>query len=166
MPNYIWRHTWDSDAEYVVGDLVFDNGDSYLCKLDNVGEPVTTGAYWRLINRWNAPVISKKYVASTTIPPGRAVSLDSDGKLILADMTGDRSVIGITAEMIATDEKGLVTTFGYIERPEWSFTPGKDVYLGKDGQLTFTVPTSRLLYPIAITVTTNAMYTHVKVSSH
>lgn len=163
MPNYVWRHTYDPEKDYIVGDLVFNNGDSYICRANNKGTSVNDVSIWRLINRWAAPVISKSVEAQTLIPRGRCVSLGSDGRLVVADRSGERPVFGIAVDKIEPDTAGIVTTFGYMEQTTWSFIPGRTLYLGANGQLVYPVPQTDIIYSIGTSLSETALYINIHI---
>lgn len=81
----------------------------------------------------------------SNIPILTPVSVDSDGRLITIDVSGDDSVIsiaGVTAEEILDGSSGSVALNGRIVNITTSFLHGDYLYVSKTGGLTNEVPTS------------------------
>jgi len=54
--NMHWRGTWDTTANYVVNDVVFYNGSSYIAIVNNIGD-APPGVSWELLASEGSPGI-------------------------------------------------------------------------------------------------------------
>ena len=165
MTNYTFQHTWDQNTAYVVNDIVFNNGDTYICSEDNVDKTPHNTRYWRLISKLIDPLITESFVADGNIPTGRCVSINTEGKMVLADQANGLPVIGVSNEATSDGDKGSVTTFGLLEIDSWDLTIGNKVFLGRrKGQLTYNVPANvPTSYEIGTVVTTTSMYVNIRI---
>lgn len=86
-----------------------------------------------------------KRTAGETIAGHRAVYVDVDNKLLLADLGADpdcwNSVCGITPDSYVIGNDAYARFMGEMSDPSFNFVGGP-VYLGASGTLTQTIPTS------------------------
>lgn len=81
--------------------------------------------------------------AGASLSALRAVTTNPSGEAVYAsnDTLGNAQVVGITLGAASSGEQVGVKTFGPITDAYWSWTKGA-VYLGTNGQLTQTAPSS------------------------
>lgn len=110
------------------------------------GPPGTSGASSFQVN------------ASAALGGHRAVILSETGAVYADNMSLSHSgrVSGITTGSAASGQPVSIQSAGKITEPSWSWTPGNDIWLGTNGQLTQTFPvapvfTQRLGYAISAT---------------
>lgn len=84
-------------------------------------------------------------VASISLSGHRAVTKQSDGTLIYADcltLAHLNVPIWITQNSVSSGALDQVVAYGVLDEPTWSWTPNNPIYLGANGVLTQTIPTS------------------------
>lgn len=100
------------------------------------------------------------FTAGADLGGHRAVYLDSSELLQYAtnaDPALGERVLGITSGAIANGATGVVLRTGEITEPSWNWTLGLPIFLGVNGQLTQTRPTTsgsfvlQVAFPIAPT---------------
>lgn len=85
------------------------------------------------------------YVAATPIGGHRVVALNASAKVIYADNTQMGqfgAVLGISLGAANADASVDILRMGEIEEPSWSWLLGQPVFLGTNGLLTQTPPTT------------------------
>ena len=88
----------------------------------------------------------KQYISSANISGHVVVALNSLGQLIVADCRQSQhalAIVGITTNAVTTGNATLVSDSGSVEHLGWTFLQGYPVYIGENGQLTQTLPSSR-----------------------
>ena len=98
--------------------------------------------------------------AGASLGGHRAVVIDS-GVAQYADSTttGNATrVVGLTKGAITSGTSGEVQTYGELVEPSFAWTPGEPIYLGTNGQLTQTVPTSGFILQVAIAITATKIF--------
>jgi hypothetical protein len=93
--------------------------------------------------------------AATALGGHRVVTMD--GNYASKDNSADKfSILGVTQGAVSSGHTTTATTFGAITEPTWTWTPGLPVFLGTNGLLTQTAPTTgfRIIIGRAITATT------------
>lgn len=74
-----------------------------------------------------------------------------DGQLVYADhrnLAHAYAVVGILRGAVVTGERVSVLSEGPITNPDWSWIPNEPIFLGEDGYLTQTSPTTGFLQPL------------------
>ena len=83
--------------------------------------------------------------ASATVSGGFVVGLDAQGEVAHADGADIDSawrVVGVALNGANKGDPVTIVTAGEVEEPTWSWTEGAPVFLGANGSLTQTPPTS------------------------
>lgn len=100
------------------------------------------GGYWE----YTAPV-------GFTVGGGRVLSLDNTGNLIYADNTINttaETLIGISVNSAIPGDIVRIVYNGEADDSGWTWLPGKQLYVGINGVITQTPPTSGYVMPIGI----------------
>lgn len=103
------------------------------------------------------------YIAATALSALRAVTLDNQGQVLYANNNtlANAQVLGITVTAATSGFPVLVRAVGVLSDPSWNFTKGS-IYLGSNGTLTQTAPTSGLIVvPIARALSQTTIYIDV-----
>lgn len=90
-------------------------------------------------------VFKVKKLASTALSGHRAMILNSDGRLAYASNNNPAHrgrVIGISLNAAASGDLIEVQTHSDVVEPSWNWNLGLPIFLGQDGYLTQTAPTS------------------------
>lgn len=87
--------------------------------------------------------------ASIDLSGHRAVTIDTFGELIYASNDG-QAAIGILTGAVLSGSEGAILTTGTLTEPSWAWTPGDVIFLGLNGQLTTTPPTTGIYQRLAI----------------
>ena len=96
--------------------------------------------------------------AATIIPGHRAIMIDANGNAALADATSPTFVFaGISTT--GANAGGLVNVAqsGLIEEPTWNFTPLAPIFVGSNGLLTQTPPSSGVSQIVAVARTATSI---------
>lgn len=67
-------------------------------------------------------------------------------------------VRGISANAAAKDATVRIQVFGPMAEPSFTFTPGQPIFVGTDGHLTQTAPTSGWLQQVAVAETATRIF--------
>lgn len=105
----------------------------------NVGLPSTAGGA-------NQSLLRK--IAAATLNGHRAVAALPDGTLVHADnLNPDHrdAVLGLIANATLINHEAIVSTFGSMVEPSWSWTPQRSLFLGTEGLITQTLPATGFL---------------------
>lgn len=95
----------------------------------------------------------------------RAVYLTPDNDLDYADHTDPQTVptlLGITTQATTAGDTPTVVVYGDLTEGSWTWTPGQYVYLGANGQLTQTPPTTGTAYILATAVTATHIFVNIR----
>lgn len=96
----------------------------------------------------SSSVVTVNYQAAVAIGAFRAVAIDNNGDLIYADkdtLDHRNRILGITITAVSAGGTPVVVQFGHIDEITWSWTMNLPIYLGTNGLLTQTPPTSGIL---------------------
>jgi hypothetical protein len=95
-------------------------------------------------------------IAAATLNGHRAVAIQPDGRLIHADnLNPDHrdATLGIIASATPIDGEAIIYTFGSLTEPSWQWLPQRLLFLGANGQITQTPPTTGFLLVLGKAVT-------------
>jgi len=107
-----------------------------------------------------ANTVTKSYIANTNIGIHRAVALNNEGKLIVADNTDLSTlnkVIGVSLQSVLTDTPCEVLVLGELTDQSFNFN-GSVVYVGSGGILTTTPPSSGYILQMGTVVNPTTVY--------
>lgn len=105
------------------------------------------------------------HVAASALSGNRAVCLDNSGELIYADhatLAHKSKVLGLTTGAISGGATGTVQVAGVMTEAGWAWTPGAAIYLGVNGALTETAPTTGFVLVIGFAETATAIFIDIK----
>lgn len=99
--------------------------------------------------------------ASIDLSGHTAIALDPSGGLIYAsnDLV---PAIGILTGAAISGGEGSVLTAGSLTEPTWTWTPGDVIFLGLNGQLTTTPPTTGIYQRLAIALSSTKIDISIK----
>lgn len=102
--------------------------------------------------------LCETWPAGETLSGHRAVILDG-GELFYADkddLNHLHIVRGVTTRASLAGAEGHITVYGWLAEAGWNWTPGLPIYVGNNGVLTQTPPTTgfRLIIAVAYNATT------------
>lgn len=98
-------------------------------------------------------------LSDTVLSGHRAVSLDSNDKAVYADKDTSINVVGIT---LNSGTEVTIQQSGEITEPSWNWIPSQSIYLGSNGMLTQTAPTSGYLIELGKSITNIKMILNIK----
>jgi hypothetical protein len=96
--------------------------------------------------------LTEPIVAATSLSALRVVTLDDSGQLIYADsgnLNHAFALIGILPAAVGLGNSIAVLTDGSLSDTNWNWNPRVPIFLGSNGQLTQTVPSSGFLVQVA-----------------
>jgi hypothetical protein len=132
--------------------------------------PKADGADTTLVrpSNWNAEHLDiENAIAGVDLGGHRVVVLNDIGKAIYADKDTTEhinKVWGITTGAAAVDEVIKVQTHGRLDEPSWSWTLNNFIFLGNNGLLTQTTPTTGFRCPVAFPLTSTSIFINIKES--
>jgi hypothetical protein len=105
------------------------------------------------------------YVAGTALSGHRVVVIHPDNKAYYADhdiMDDVPRVMGITTQAASENNPIGILVFGEMIEPSWNWQEGKAIFLGSNGVLTQTPPTTGFLMEVAFAVTPQKIMVEIK----
>lgn len=106
-----------------------------------------------------------KYFAATALGGHRVVAMNSDGKAEYADQTNAahiNKVLGITTSAVNADEIASIVRGGEVTEPSWSWTVTLPVFLGTNGLLTQTQPSTGFSLIVGFPVATTKLFVSIR----
>lgn len=103
--------------------------------------------------------------AAEAIGGHRLVRLDTAGNVRCASsaVVGELGqVVGLTLGAAVVDDPVTIRTAGIVDEQSWAWTPGGNLYLGINGLLTQTAPTSGVLQPVGYAVTATKIFLSIQ----
>ena len=104
-------------------------------------------------------------LAAIPLSGQRAVATNASGQFIYADkdtIAHAQSTIGITTGAVSAGQSVTAIALGPMTEPSWNWTPGQVIFLGNDGQLTQTPPTTGVLLILGKAVTPTQIFVCVQ----
>lgn len=168
-PGIRWRGDWDTDTPYFPDDGVQHDGSSWRSLTEHVGTapptlPITSNASWALIaaqgdvGPQGPPAAGSGMLGLTageSIAVGRIVYVGADERLYLLDkddVAHAGAVIGMANNTAA--EGGSIDVLQLGKKTGFAgLTPGQRYWLGAAGGMTPTPPTSGILLPLGVALT-------------
>jgi len=97
--------------------------------------------------------------AGETIPGHKVVSASGGGafKASSTNAGNIQGAVGISLNAAATGETVNIATSGRVDEPSWSWPVGKPIFLGTDGALVVTPPTTGYLLRVGISLAPTAL---------
>lgn len=95
----------------------------------------------------------------------KVVVINSSGKIVYADKdtpSHQNIVWGMTKVALADASSGDIRVSGYVENTAWTWTLGSPVFLGNNGELTQTVPTTGFLLVLGFPITATSMFLRIE----
>ena len=89
----------------------------------------------------------------------------SDGKVYYAsqqELTHMNKVLGITTGAVAMGANATIRAFGEMTEPSWNWTLDKPIFLGLNGLLTQTPPTTGFSLIIAFPTSATKIFVEIK----
>lgn len=111
--------------------------------------------------------INASYTALVDLGGQRAVVAVDGTYITYADkdtLTHEGNVIGITTGAIATGDKGVIHRDLNMTEPSWTWTPLQTIFLGNNGLLTQTVPTTGFILSLGQALSSTVMYIDLGIS--
>lgn len=105
------------------------------------------------------------YNAAFNLSGHRAVYVNDSKLLEYADNTTAahaNRVFGITIRAVAGGSRASVMIFGKLTEPSWSWFTGQSIFLGADGQLQQTRPSSGFVLKLGYAVSNTTMFVDIK----
>jgi hypothetical protein len=102
--------------------------------------------------------------AAATLSGHRVVKVDDAGLADYAANTVDdaQSVIGLTTGAVTSGGLATIQSSGLMTEPSWSWVPNNPVYLGSNGTLTQTTPTSGVVLVIGVPLSATELFIDIK----
>jgi hypothetical protein len=103
--------------------------------------------------------------AAEPISGQRVVATDSNGDFIYADSSTPahaQSTIGVTIGAAAQGDTATAIALGPLTENSWTWTPGSLIFLGTNGTLTQTAPSTGFVMVVAKAVTATTIFVNVQ----
>lgn len=100
----------------------------------------------------NTPVTfqttTQSYLSGVSLSALRLVKLNSSNQLVYADNSTDATVLGLTFQAVSTGVAPITVLSGLITDSGWNWARGAPLFLGSNGQITTSIPSSGFIVPI------------------
>lgn len=130
---------------------------SLVCDLIEEGVSVEIGS----LGQMNVYQTDMVLVCSGSVSALRAICVNGSGIGVYAD-AGSLSTSLVVGISITAGTTVNVRTSGVVEDPAWSWTPNAPVYLGANGYMTQTQPTSGILAVIGTAKSENELLVNIQ----
>ena len=103
--------------------------------------------------------------AATILSGHRVIATDVNGEAIYADKDTPShvgKVLGICTHAAIAGATIVIQAFGEFTEPTWNWTAGSPIYLGANGTLTQTPPTTGFLLEVAFALTSTSIFISIK----
>ena len=123
------------------------------------GSPITLELPSQLVIDASTSTVTK--MAGESLGGHRAVYAASDGKVCYADSSvplGLHRTLGITTGAVISGEPATVQTYGRLFESSWNWTVGTPVYLGTNGVLTQTCPTTGFIQELGFPIDSKTLF--------
>jgi hypothetical protein len=101
------------------------------------------------------------FTAGTNLSGHRVVIASSDTEINYADKdtpAHEFLVIGIIANAVSVGDSTTVTPEGIMIEPSWTWTPGNPIFLGNNGMMTQSAPTSGFVLEIGVAISSQSIW--------
>lgn len=105
------------------------------------------------------------YKSGGNLSGHRAIKIE-DNKAYYASNTilsDAYKIIGISTGASMIDEDCIINTFGELTEPSWNWEEGKPIFLGTNGTLTQTCPSSGFILQIATVINSKKIFIDIKI---
>ncbi len=127
-------------------------------------EPITLEAVFGDVTLDQSNITISK-IAGDVLGGHKIVKLNSSGKAIYADkdiIEDANQVLGITKHSASANESIYIQTYGEMIEPTWNWNLALPIFLGNNGVLTQTAPTSGFTLIIGFPLTVTSIYIDIK----
>lgn len=102
-------------------------------------------------------------IAGAVLSGHRLVSYDATARMVYADSTTAENVIGLSLNAATVnDAVTIALSESEITQAGWSFTPGSALFLGANGNISQTAPTSGFSVRIGEAITANRIFLRIE----
>lgn len=91
---------------------------------------------------------TQAYLAGAALSALRLVKLNSSNQLVYADSSTDATVLGLTFQAVSSGVAPITVLSGLVTDSSWNWARGAPLYLGSNGQISASIPSSGFIVPI------------------
>ncbi len=91
---------------------------------------------------------TQAYLSGAALSALRLVKLNTSNQLVYADSSVDATVLGLTFQAVSSGVAPITVISGLVVDPSWNWTRGAPLFLGTNGQLSESIPSSGFIVPI------------------
>lgn len=91
---------------------------------------------------------TQSYLAGAALSALRLVRLNSSNQLVYADSSTDATVLGLTFQAVSSGVAPITILSGLVTDSSWNWARGAPLFLGSNGQISASIPSSGFIVPI------------------
>jgi hypothetical protein len=91
---------------------------------------------------------TQNYLAGAALSALRLVKLNSSNQLVYADSSTDATVLGLTFQAVSSGVAPITILSGLVTDSSWNWARGAPLFLGSNGQISASIPSSGFIVPI------------------
>ena len=91
---------------------------------------------------------TQSYLAGAALSALRLVKLNASNQLVYADSSTDATVLGLTFQSASIGVAPITVLSGLVTDSSWNWARGAPLFLGSNGQISASIPSSGFIVPI------------------
>jgi hypothetical protein len=107
-----------------------------------------SGANWAINPSAKTQTVTQSYLAGASLSALRLVKLNTSNQLVYADSSTDATVLGLTFQAVSSGVAPITVLNGLVTDSSWNWARGAPLYLGSNGQISASIPSSGFIVPI------------------
>lgn len=112
-----------------------------------------------------APILNETWIAGENLSGERIVYASSSTEVKYADKNSIydcNSIIGITLHAASINDSIKCQTSGILINDAWNWTPSFPIFLGNNGLITQSPPTTGIMVELGVAISSTAIYINIK----
>lgn len=106
------------------------------------------GANWAINPSAKSQAVTQSYLAGASLSALRLVRLNTSNQLVYADSSTDATVLGLTFQAVSSGVAPITILSGLVTDSSWNWARGAPLFLGSNGQISASIPSSGFIVPI------------------
>jgi hypothetical protein len=159
------RGDYNSTTTYYLGDIVTYNGVSYIATTTITGITPPAPEWHTLFDPLLTVGSNILFLeAGETISAHKLVYINNLGKAMIATSNGtydESRCVGIARNAVTSGNIGAFIAFGEVTDPIFTFPGGSDLFLGVNGSVTSTPPSSGYLTQVGNSLGSNKILINI-----
>ena len=107
-----------------------------------------SGSNWAINPSAKTQTVTQSYLAGASLSALRLVKLNTSNQLVYADSSTDATVLGLTFQAVSSGVAPITVLNGLVTDSSWNWARGVPLYLGSNGQISASIPSSGFIVPI------------------